>query len=70
MILYSSNEGEIVCDLFLGSFSTAKVAIGLNRYAIGFEKNKIAYDYQMKIVKDLKPGYLLDDARITNSGRN
>ena len=62
MILYSSNEGEIVCDLFLGSFSTAKVAIGLNRYAIGFEKNKIAYDYQMKIVKDLKPGYLLSNS--------
>ena len=62
IIQYSSNEGDIVCDLFLGSFSTAKVAIGLNRYAIGFEKNKIAYDYQMKIVKDLKPGYLLSNS--------
>jgi site-specific DNA-methyltransferase (adenine-specific) len=29
MILYSNNPDDMVCDFFLGSFSTAKVAIGL-----------------------------------------
>ena len=63
IIQYSSNEGDLVCDLFLGSFSTAKVAISLNRYAIGFEKNKIIYDHQINIVNNLKPGCLLKDLR-------
>jgi site-specific DNA-methyltransferase (adenine-specific) len=45
MILYSSNEGDIICDFFLGSFSTIKVAKELNRKYCGFEKNKIAFDY-------------------------
>jgi len=48
MIEYSSNRGDLVCDFFLGSFSTAKVAIGLGRKATGFEKNKKAFDYQTK----------------------
>jgi site-specific DNA-methyltransferase (adenine-specific) len=64
MIQYSSNEGDIVADLFLGSFSTAKVAIGLNRYVIGFEKNKLTYDYQSNVIKKIRPGYLLKDMRI------
>lgn len=68
IIQYSSNEEDSVCDLFLGSFSTAKVAIGLNRYAIGFENNKNIYKYQINIVKDLKQGYLLKDLRIPDRG--
>lgn len=63
LILYSSNEKDVVCDLFLGSFSTAKVAIGLNRYAKGFELNKNSFDYQLKQVAALKPGYLLPTLR-------
>ena len=51
MILYSSNPNDWVCDFFLGSFSTAKVAIGLGRYACGFEINKIAFDYQIENMK-------------------
>lgn len=63
MIQYSSNENDLVCDLFLGSFSTAKVAIGLNRNATGFEKSKIAFDYQIKQIKNIKKGYLLSSVR-------
>ena len=37
---YSSNEGDLVCDFFLGGFNTAKVAIGLKRKVIGFDINK------------------------------
>ena len=64
MIQYSSNEGDLVCDMFLGSFSTAKVAIGLNRRAIGFEVSKVAFEYQSKEVEQLRPGYLVSELRV------
>lgn len=64
MIQYSSRPGDLVCDFFLGSFSTAKVAIGLNRKATGFEKSKIAFDYQIKEIEKVIPGSLLPDLRI------
>ncbi|MCD6412757.1 MAG: site-specific DNA-methyltransferase [Elusimicrobia bacterium] len=60
MILYSSNAGDLICDFFLGGFSTAKVAIGLNRNVCGFEKSKDAYTYQIKEMKKIKPGGLLE----------
>lgn len=63
MILYSSNENDIVFDFFLGSFSTAKVAIGLNRKASGFELNKKAFEYQLPLVKEIIPGSLLNKLR-------
>jgi site-specific DNA-methyltransferase (adenine-specific) len=63
IIQYSSNEGDLVCDFFLGSFSTAKVAIGLNRRACGFEKSPLAFSYQEREVKKAVPGSLLDGLR-------
>jgi site-specific DNA-methyltransferase (adenine-specific) len=63
MIRYSSNEGDLVCDLFLGGFSTAKVAIGLNRFATGFEISQQAYDYQIKEVEKMIPGSLLAEVK-------
>lgn len=63
MIQYSSDEGDLVCDLFLGSFSTAKVAIGLNRRAVGFEISKTAFDHQVAEVRKLAPGQLLTGIR-------
>ena len=53
MINYSSNEDDIICDFFAGSFSTAKESIKLKRNAVGFELNKEAYDYQTKQMKEL-----------------
>jgi site-specific DNA-methyltransferase (adenine-specific) len=47
MLEYSSVKDDLVCDFFLGSFSTAKVARSLGRRATGFEKNKQAFDYQI-----------------------
>jgi len=35
LIENSSNEGEVVMDMFAGSGSTLEAALGLNRYAIG-----------------------------------
>jgi len=63
MILYSSNPNDMVCDFFLGSFSTAKVAIGLGRKTCGFEINKNAFDYQIKEIDMIKSGELLLDLR-------
>ena len=64
LIQYSSNEGDVVCDMFLGSFSTAKVAKGLNRNAIGFELSKNAFSYQMDEIDRLERGYLLSEIRV------
>ncbi|MCX7729292.1 MAG: site-specific DNA-methyltransferase, partial [Bacteroidia bacterium] len=63
MILYSSSQDDIVCDFFLGSFSTAKVAIGLDRNACGFEVNKKAFDYQIQEIQKIKKGDLLNEIR-------
>ena len=63
MIQYSSNENDLVCDFFLGSFSTAKVAIGLNRRATGFEKNEISYNYQNPLMANIEIGNLLKNLR-------
>ena len=76
MIQYSSNEGDLVCDFFLGSFSTAKVAKGLNRYATGFEISKNSFNYQIKEFEKLKTGYLQSQIRkppknlLVNSGKS
>lgn len=64
MIQYSSNSGDLVCDFFLGSFSTAKTAIGLDRRAAGFEKSKIAFDYQISQMHTILPGSLLATLRM------
>ena len=70
MIQYSSNPGDLVCDLFLGSFSTAKVAIGLNRFAVGFEKNTHSYNHQIKETNKVIPGSLIDTLRIPSKNNN
>jgi len=59
IIMYSSNENDMVCDFFLGSFSTAKAAIALGRRACGFELNKAAFDYQIKEIEKIKTGEML-----------
>ena len=63
MILYSSDEGDSVCDFFLGNFTTAFVAYGLGRIPYGFEINKISYDENIKIFDDIEFGYKLKDLR-------
>lgn len=39
MIVYSSNPGDVVCDLFMGNYTTAKVAIEEGRSVMGCDKN-------------------------------
>jgi len=63
IIQYSSNEGDIICDLFLGGFSTARAAIGLSRRAIGFEISKPLFDSKIDEISALQQGFLLDSIR-------
>ena len=63
MIQYSSNEGDLVCDLFLGGGSTARVAIGLNRRAIGFEISPEIFSVRAPEIERLEPGFLLSKVR-------
>lgn len=63
IIQYSSNEGDLVCDLFLGGFSTARAAIGLSRRVIGFEISSAMFDARIDEMKALVPGSLHDEVR-------
>jgi len=45
LLAYSSLEGDIVCDPFLGSGQVAVVSKMLKRHFIGFEINKGYYDF-------------------------
>lgn len=63
MLQYSSNEGDLVCDLFLGGFSTAKVAVGLNRRTTGFEISPSTFDAKIEEMRSIEPGYLLSTVR-------
>ena len=56
LIQYSSNEGDLVCDLFLGGFSTVIAAIGLNRRATGFEISPAMFDTRIREIEGIVPG--------------
>ena len=63
IIQYSSNEGDLVCDLFLGGFSTAMAAIGLNRRATGFEISTAMFEARIPTIEGMGPGSLLPQLR-------
>lgn len=54
IILHSSNEGDLVFDGFMGSFTTAKVCQELNRKFIGSELDKKWFDIGQKELNTLK----------------
>ncbi len=59
----SSDENDLICDFFTGSFSTAKVARGLNRESTGFEINKKAFDHQIWQLGKIERGSMLKDLK-------
>jgi len=61
MIQYGSKPGDLVCDFFLGGFTTALVAKGLNRDSTGFEINPHAYEHGVKAVQQMERGALLSE---------
>ena len=54
VILSSSKEGDVVLDPFFGSGTTGVVAKMLNRYFIGFEKEKKYVNMARKRIKNIK----------------
>ncbi len=56
LILYSSKPNDMVCDFFMGNFTTAYASLGLGRNVCGFEVNKSAYDHHMNVIKDVEFG--------------
>ena len=52
LIMYSSAEGDMVCDFFMGNFTTAYCAHSLGRNVCGYELNKNSYDHHMKVLMD------------------
>lgn len=56
LIMYSSNEGDVVCDFFMGNFTTAYVSRKLGRYICGFEINKKSFNYHIENVKKIEFG--------------
>src|SRR5579885_141875 len=63
LLQYSSNEGDLVCDFFMGGCSTAAVAIGMNRRFVGFELSKPTFSSRVPRIREIKPGALLDALR-------
>ena len=59
LLQYSSNEGDLVCDFFLGGFSTVKIAIGMNRKIIGFEISPKIFEQKIGEIEKIEPGELL-----------
>lgn len=63
IISYSSNEGDVVADLFLGGGSTARVAIGMNRQALGIELSPTMFEHATKLIAEVEPGEHLGELR-------
>lgn len=54
LVLTSSDEGDIVVDPFMGSGTTAKVALETNRKFVGFEISKEYCDIANERIKDIQ----------------
>lgn len=59
IIAYSSNEGDLVCDFFMGGGSTGAVALGMNRRFSGFEISKTAFRSRVPALRKIVAGALL-----------
>lgn len=66
MIQYSSNEGETVCDFFMGNFTTAECALRLGRKVKGFELNPESYNYFYPKLKEINFGCDVINKEIQN----
>jgi len=67
IIQYSSNKNDLICDFFMGNFTTAYAALKLGRRVCGFEINKESYDYHMPKIKEIKFGCDLDKLKIVQN---
>ncbi|MBP2146010.1 site-specific DNA-methyltransferase (adenine-specific) [Methanofollis sp. W23] len=63
MIQYSSNADDVICDFFMGGFSTARVATGLGRKFVGFEVSETIFENGVHDLQAVTPGFLLSSLR-------
>ena len=68
LVQYSSGPGDLVCDLFMGGFSTARVAVGLGRRFVGFEVSPAIFDEGVRRMREVKAGDLLPTLRVPQVG--
>lgn len=67
IILYASNKNDMVCDFFMGNFTTAYCSLKLGRNVCGFEVNKNSYDHHIEKVKKIKFGCELPNLKVVNN---
>lgn len=63
LIMYSSNPGDVVCDFFMGNFTTAYAARSLGRKVYGYELNKTSYEYHKPLVDAVEYGSKLKEMK-------
>jgi site-specific DNA-methyltransferase (adenine-specific) len=68
ILQYSSNAGDLICDLFMGGFSTARAAIGMQRRFVGFEVSAPIFAAKVREMEAWEPGCLTRQIRAPNSG--
>jgi site-specific DNA-methyltransferase (adenine-specific) len=56
LIMYSSNEKDMICDFFMGNFTTAYTALKLGRRVCGYEMNKKSFDYHIGKLQQVEFG--------------
>ena len=59
IVAYSSKEGDLVCDFFMGGGSTAAVALGMNRRFVGFEISQKTFRSRVPALHEIVAGSLL-----------
>ena len=63
LVLYSSDVGDTVCDLFLGNFTTAYVSLQLSRRVIGFELNTAIFNHHLPLIQGIEFGCGLNELK-------
>jgi site-specific DNA-methyltransferase (adenine-specific) len=70
ILTYSSKEGDLVCDFFMGGGSTAAVAIGMNRRFVGFEVSERTFRSRVPELRKVAPGSMLEPEPAPHVVRN
>ena len=64
MLQYSSSPGDLVCDMFMGGFGTARAAVGLGRRFVGFEVSPPIFEAGVERMRDVRGGDLVPTLRV------
>ncbi len=64
IVQYTTNEGDLILDLFLGGGSSARAAIGLGRRFVGFEISPSIFAARVPELCRLEPGSRLASLRV------